>query len=253
VVAGGSGGFVPCSPGGNFNRADQAERLKHFSVLGSNDGSEWKVLFRKTDDRVFGRGGEPYPAEIADQPLVRFVRVRLDGQAPLHFRECQVFGVHPDPRIRGGMEQANAEAEKRRNCIPPGRRGRIVEIGGFTIFVDDKNNYDRSIIAALERGDCDDTERQLVGQLVTHCDRVLNIGTTTGVVAITAASAAGEESVLTSDANFDIINVAQENFKRNGLEGIRSQVGILRNRQAINDPQLAKTLCIEQCILGIAP
>ena len=88
-----------------FNRAEQAERLKHFSVLGSNDGSEWKVLFRKTDDRVFGRDGEPYTAEIADQPLVRFVRVRLDGQAPLHFRECQVFGVHPDstPRRDGAV------------------------------------------------------------------------------------------------------------------------------------------------------
>jgi FkbM family methyltransferase len=236
-----------------FNRADQAERLKHFSVLGSSDGKEWKVLFRKTDDHVFGRDGEPYTAEIADQPLVRFVRVRLDGQAPLHFRECQVFGVHPDPKVRAEMEQAKAEAEERRNSVPPGRQGRIVEIGGFAIFVDDENNYDRSIIAALERGDYDCTERQLVGQLVTHGDRVIDVGTAIGVVAMTAASAAGGESVLTLDANFDITNDAQDNFKRNGLEAIRCQVGILRNRQAINHPQQAKAYYIDKAFWASHP
>lgn len=59
-----------------FNRMDLADRLRHFSVLGSDDGRGWKALFRRTDDHAFGRGGEPYSAKI-DGELIRFVRHTL--------------------------------------------------------------------------------------------------------------------------------------------------------------------------------
>src|ERR1700733_15044882 len=38
-----------------FNRPDCAERLRHFTVLGSIDGQRWRPLFSKTDTTVFGR------------------------------------------------------------------------------------------------------------------------------------------------------------------------------------------------------
>jgi FkbM family methyltransferase len=218
-----------------FNRPDAAERLKHFTLLGSRDGREWGTLFCKTDAHVFGQTGEPFPAEITGAPTVRFLRVRLDGNAPLHFRECQVFGIHPDPAIRTRMQKEQEQIEQQRAYLPPGRRGQLVEIGEFAVFVDDEN-YDASIIEALKRGDYEGIERYVVGQLVRHVDRVIEVGTAIGVVAMTAARIAGAESVITFDANPDIVNDARDNFKRNRLEGIRSHVAILRNRQAITDP-----------------
>jgi len=224
-----------------FNRVSQADRLRRFTVLGSHDGVEWNILFRKTDDHVFGRASEPLIIEFADQPMARLVRIRLDGNAPLHFRECQIFGVHPDPQTYTRME--------RRNYVPSGRRGRVVEVGGFAFFVDSEN-YNQRIIEALERGDYEGFERQLVRQLITPEDRVIEVGTAIGSVAMTAASIVGAEGVVTFEANPDIANDARANFKRNGLEGIRSHVAILKNRRAITDPNEMKTFYIDKEFWG---
>jgi FkbM family methyltransferase len=228
-----------------FNRRDQAERLKRFTLLGSRDGREWEELFRKSDDHAFGSDGEPFTAEIGGELLARFVRVRLDGEAPLHFRECQVFGEHPDPAIRARMREEEALAEQRRGYIRDGRRGRVIEIGGFAVFVDEEN-YAKSVITPLERGEYEGTERYLVGQLVTHVDRVIDMGTGIGLVSMTAARIAGAESVSTFDGNPDIVGDARDNFQRNGLQDIRSHVGILRNRQSITDPHEMMTFHINR-------
>jgi FkbM family methyltransferase len=232
-----------------FNRREQAERLKRFTLLGSRDGRDWEELFRKTDDRVFGSSGEPFTAEIDGERLARFVRVRLDGEAPLHFNECQVFGEHPDPVIHARMREEEAQAEKLRSYIPDGRRGRIIEIGGLAVFVDEEN-YDASIIAALERGDYEGPERHLVSQAVTQVDRILELGTAIGVMSMTAARIVGPENVVTFDANPDIANDARDNFRRNGLEAIRSQVGIMRNRQMITDPHETVPFYIHKVFLA---
>lgn len=218
-----------------FNRREQAERLKHFTLLGSRDGREWEQLFRKTDDYVFGSNGEAFTADIDSDSPARFVRVRLDGHAPLHFIECQVFGEHSDPAVRARMLQEEEETRNLRGYIRDGRRGRVIDVGGLAVFVDEEN-YDKSIIAALERGDYESSERYMVGQLVTHVDRIIDAGAGIGVVSMTAARIAGAESVLTFEANPDIARDGRDNFKRNGLDGIRSKVGILRNRQAISHP-----------------
>jgi len=218
-----------------FNRREQAERLKWFTVLGSRDGREWEELFRKTDDHVFGVSSEPFAAEIVGERVARFLRVRLDGHAPLHFIECQVFGEHPDPTHREAMREEEAQAEQVRGWIRDGRRGRVIEIGGFAVFVDDKN-YDKNIITALERGDYERGERYIVSQLVTHVDRVIEAGAGIGAVSMTAARIAGAENVLAFEANPDIADDARDNFKRNGFDAIRSKVGILRNRQMFSDP-----------------
>jgi hypothetical protein len=80
-----------------FNRQHMAHRLRHFSLLKSLDGVGWTIFFRKTDDAVFGASdGNPYIAYISGDHLARFVRLRLDGQDWLHFRECQIFGDWAD-------------------------------------------------------------------------------------------------------------------------------------------------------------
>ena len=228
-----------------YNRSDHAVRLKWFTVLGSRDGKKWEELFRKTDNQVFGLSGEPFIAEIAGSPLARFVRVRLDGKAPLHFSECQVFGEHPDAAVQGRMQKDEARAEQQRRYIPDGRRGHVVDIGGLAVFVDEEN-YHKKIIAALESGDYEATERRLVSQLVTHVDRVIDMGTAIGVVAMTAARIAGGDNVVTFEANPDIAKDARDNFRRNGLEGLRSRVGILRNRRTITDPNQTMTFYIDK-------
>jgi FkbM family methyltransferase len=228
-----------------FNRLSQAERLQHFTVLGSLDGMEWKILFRKTDHHVFGEAGEPFVAQVADEPRVRFVRVQLDGDAPLHFRECQVFGVHPEPGLRTRMERVEEQSRKRRNYVPIGRQGTIVQVGQLVIF-NDMDNYAKGTIEALERGDYKATERQFLGQLVTHSDRVIDVGTGIGVLSMTAASKAGAESVLTVDRNPHILNDARDNFKRNGFENIHSHPGILGNRQSISNAQETGILYIDK-------
>lgn len=73
-----------------FNRRDCAYRLKRFSILVSRDGIDWKTAFRKTDDLAFGGDGLPFMAKI-DRNFARFVRIRLDGNEPLHFVECEVI------------------------------------------------------------------------------------------------------------------------------------------------------------------
>ncbi len=80
-----------------FNRDFFPERLLRFSVLGSLDGIVWDILASKSDDRVFGPDGKPFVLDLPDRPVLRFLRVRLDGLDCLHFKECQVFGVPVDP------------------------------------------------------------------------------------------------------------------------------------------------------------
>jgi FkbM family methyltransferase len=219
-----------------FNRPTEAARLKCFSILGSLDGEEFTTLFQKTDDRVFGSNGEPFDADIDGNPLTRFVRIQLDGYAPLHFDECQVFGEHCDPVKRSQMLQEERHADRQRKFIREGRQGHLAQVGGFSVFVDEAS-YDGAIADALDRGDYEGPERRLISQLVTHVDRIIDIGTGIGLAAMTAARIAGMESVLTFDGNPQIVGDARDNFARNDLEGIRSHVAILRNRASIKDPQ----------------
>ena len=71
-----------------YNRNDQRDRLKRFTVLGSSDGDSWKTMTEKADDNTFS----VFAADVFEPDPARFVRVRLDGRNCLHFRECQIFG-----------------------------------------------------------------------------------------------------------------------------------------------------------------
>jgi hypothetical protein len=75
LVGGRSGGRLRVIAVCFYNRVGElAARLRHFTVLGGLDRENWCVLFRKSDDQVFGR--EPLaPLMIVpeSQRAVRFV------------------------------------------------------------------------------------------------------------------------------------------------------------------------------------
>ncbi len=75
-----------------INRHVQAHRLVHFSIWGSTDDTEWSLLYRKTDDVVFGEGLEPFSVILSGKPTARYVKIQLDGMDCLHFHECLIFG-----------------------------------------------------------------------------------------------------------------------------------------------------------------
>lgn len=208
-----------------FNRQQEAHRLKHFSLLRSLDGRQWKRFFRKIDSTVFGEADvHPYIAEITGDRPARFVRVRLDGHGYLHFNECQVFGDALDPITRLRILDEEARAERERLAVPEGRNGHMADVGGFIVFVD-TDRYAPTIVSALDNGSYEGRERQLIAGLIQPSDRVIEAGTAVGVVSMTAASIVGSENVLTFDANPDIVEDARENFRRNRLFGIKSLLG----------------------------
>ena len=217
-----------------FNRqGPTARRLTRFSLLRSLDGRHWKVFFRKIDSTVFGEtDDEPYVAKvIGDQPA-RFVRVRLDGNHYLHFNECQIFGDPLDPAAHERIADEEARAEPERLAVPDGRRGHMADADGFTVFVDD-DRYSANIIFALDDGSYEARERRLAAEFINPTDRVIEVGTGIGTVSMTAAVIVGAQNVLTFDANPEIVEDAQQNFRRNGLFGIKSRNGVLKCRATI--------------------
>ena len=180
-----------------YNRPDFAERLTHFSILGSQDAAAWSPLYRKTDDRVFGADGQPFVADIEGGCRARFVRIRLDGYNCLHFRECQVYGV----ATSAGALSVSAHEDR----------------------------YDPALAATIRSGRYDLAKRTLVGRLLQSGDRVLEAGTGIGTVSMAAALVVGAQNVLTFDGNPEIVADAKANFQRNGLYEIEACVGVLKS------------------------
>lgn len=217
-----------------YNRNDYwAVRLKHFSILGSLDGKDWQVIFRKRDRSVFGFPDDlPYVAEIGGDHLARYIRVRLDGLDSLHFRECRVFGEPAAADLRIRLVDEAERAQRKRLQLPPERNGKLIEIDDFLVF-GDRDSYASSIISALESGRYEIRERGLAKEILEPGDRVIEAGTAIGLVAMTAASIVGAANVLTFDANPEIAADARRNFDRNGLVEIESRWGLLKNRHSI--------------------
>jgi FkbM family methyltransferase len=217
-----------------YNRQEYAQRLRYFSILISLDGEKWEVIYRKRNKSVFGLTDElPYVAEISQDHLARYVRVRLDGLESLHFSECQVFGKAVGAEARQRLIEEAARAEQGRLELPPGRNGKLIEIDDFMVFVD-HDNYAPEIIATLESGWYESRERWLAKEILEPDDRVIEAGTAVGLVAMTAALIVGAANVLTFDANPEIVADAQCNFKRNGLGEIKSRWGVLKNRRSVH-------------------
>lgn len=99
-----------------YNRkGGAADRLRHFSVLASDDGTAWDTIFRKSDDAVFSE--RPYVISLNPPVRTRFVRIKLDGDNWLHFDQCFIYGRpigandQTDAPPRGTERQADPEAK----------------------------------------------------------------------------------------------------------------------------------------------
>jgi len=95
-------------------------------------------------------------------------------------------------------------------------RVRHVAIDGLRL-VAYRQDIPKHVSQMLVRGDYELPERSAVAQLLRKGDRVLEIGSCVGVVAMTAARIVGPENVLSFEPNPLAAKVAQENFALNAL------------------------------------
>lgn len=223
-----------------FNRRDLPQRLRRFTLLVSQTGASgsWLAVGRKDDDAEFGRGNDiPFVLAPDIRSLGRFVRIRKDDPGCLHFRECEVLGYAPEAdEVASLTEQMKRMAQRRsdeqaaieREHVA-GRTGHVTRIDSRAVFVDTVN-YSTGMVRALTGGNYEDRERRIAIALIRPTDRVLEVGTAVGVVAMTAAATVGPANVMTYDANPAIVADARRNFAANGMSGIAANVGVMRNR-----------------------
>jgi FkbM family methyltransferase len=95
-------------------------------------------------------------------------------------------------------------------------RVRHVAIDGLRLIAY-RQDIPKHVSQMLVRGDYELPERRAVSQLLRQDDRVLEIGSCVGVVAMTAARIVGAENVLSFEPNPLAAKVAQENFALNAL------------------------------------
>ena len=106
-------------------------------------------------------------------------------------------------------------------------RVRHVSIDGLRLIAY-RQDIPKHVSQMLVRGDYELPERRAASQLLRKGDRVLEIGSCVGVVALTAAKIVGAENVLTFEPNPAAAAIARENFASNALpvELINAAVGV---------------------------
>jgi FkbM family methyltransferase len=95
-------------------------------------------------------------------------------------------------------------------------RVRHVSIDGLKLIAY-RRDIPKHVSQMLVRGDYEIPERYAVSQLLRKGDRVLEIGSCVGVVALTAARIVGAANVLAFEPNPMAAKVARENFALNAL------------------------------------
>lgn len=224
-----------------LNRREYAEGLRQFSLLASLTGvaGSWVVVHRKHSAAVFGEGDDiPYVFRPGFRCVARFLRLRRETPGVLHFRQCEVFGQaleDADVAAAWGamLEQQAALAARQAEAVRPlaeGRQGRVANVGGHLVFVDG-TGYSAPLQQALDEGYYEARELNVLEVTLRPGDRVLEVGTAIGAMAMAAAAIIGPAAVVTFDANPAMVADAQRNFMANGLEAIGARVGVLRNRQ----------------------
>jgi len=105
-------------------------------------------------------------------------------------------------------------------------RTRHVTVDGLRLIAY-RQDIPKHVSQMLVRGDYEMPERRAVSTLLRKGDRVLEIGSCVGVVAMTAAKIVGAQNVLAFEPNPAAARVARENFAANGLpvELVNAAVG----------------------------
>jgi FkbM family methyltransferase len=101
-------------------------------------------------------------------------------------------------------------------------------IDGVEIEIHD-GEYSERMVRALTGGRYEHKERALLPNAVTPGDRVLEVGSATGLIAMLAAKIVGPRNVLTVEANPRMVDRAKRNFSRNGLQDIEIENAVLQN------------------------
>lgn len=91
-----------------------------------------------------------------------------------------------------------------------------VTIDGFRLIAY-RAGVPKHVSQMLVRGDYEVPERRAVSEILRQGDRVLEIGSCVGLVALTAARKVGAANVLSFEPNPDAAAIARENFARNKL------------------------------------
>jgi len=91
-----------------------------------------------------------------------------------------------------------------------------VTIDGFRLIAY-RTGVPKHVSQMLVRGDYEVPERRAVSEILRQGDRVLEIGSCVGLVALTAARKVGAANVLSFEPNPDAAAIARENFANNTL------------------------------------
>ena len=91
----------------------------------------------------------------------------------------------------------------------------LIDFGGFDVAVD-LDHWPAKILRALLRRHYERHEIRLVSRLLTPGDRVIELGSAIGVVALAASRIVPPERIACFDANPDMVDAARANFARNG-------------------------------------
>lgn len=234
------------------NRMDQISRLKAFSVVISLDGEEWFEVHRHNCVTP----SSLVKIELGTEIYARHVRIQMIGYGYLHLREVEIFGeLFGDSNIDAlsKLLRAKFSPEVLFSTENSERSGSYAFLGHVEVFNDDK--YPERVRASIGSGRYEERERRRVGELLLPNDRVLEIGTAIGAVAMTAASIVGAENVATFDANPEIVEDARSNFRHNNLGGIFSYNGVLKNKLNFNpgemvDFHIAKAFWASRMFVG---
>lgn len=218
-----------------INRYGHSHRFKSFVIHWSPNGDNWFELYRNEEK-------SPFEEKIfqADSPTAaRFLRIQALGYTYLHLSEIEVFGklLNAEDQCRILKSHTVTPTPKDFTGAYGDRDGEMAEFDGISILND--ATYPDRIRNSLARGWYEQNERRLLGELLEPGDRLLEIGTAIGAVAMTAARMIGSDNVLTFDANPEIVEHARQNFKYNRLERINSQVGVLNKMVDYIEGQVA--------------
>jgi hypothetical protein len=75
-----------------FNYLVHPERLRNFTVLLTDNLTEWRTAYiRRSADDFGGADGKPLVIVLDPGTSARYVRIRLDGTTQLHFDEIQIY------------------------------------------------------------------------------------------------------------------------------------------------------------------
>ncbi len=104
-----------------------------------------------------------------------------------------------------------------------------IDFGGFSIAID-MENWPAKIVRALLRRHYEKNERQLLKTLLEPNDRVLELGSALGVIALAASQRLPASNVFCYDANPDMVAEARQNFATNNAEITASNTVLLPER-----------------------